>query len=118
MLVKNKINNCFIHLVDFKSSKEWYKRVFGFKVKSEEDDFLEFDLEGTTLILLPAQVKELNPLPYSVFFFETNDIDQTYQQLVDMEVDVDDIRDFPEGMKGCHFYDPEGNILLACTTPN
>ncbi|MGM7700573.1 VOC family protein [Pseudalkalibacillus sp. Hm43] len=115
MPVKSQINCCFIHLVDFEKSKEWYKKMFGFEVGAEGDDFLEFNLDGPPLILLKAQVDDITPLPYSVFFFETEDVEKTRQELLEKGAKVDPIEPFGESMRGCHFYDPEGNMLLACT---
>lgn len=114
-MVKNSIKMCFIHLVDFESSKEWYKNVFGFEVAVEGEDFLEFKMDGPPLVLLKAMVDEITPLPYSVFFFETEDVEKTRNELVEKDVKVDPIEPFGESMLGCHFYDPEGNKLLACT---
>ncbi|MFD2043575.1 VOC family protein [Ornithinibacillus salinisoli] len=116
MLVKNRIDCCFIHLVDFENSKEWYKNIFGFDVKVEGEGFLEFDLDGPPLILLQAQVEKITPLPYSVFFFETMDVEKTQQTLKEKGAKVGDIENFGGSMRGCHFYDPEGNMLLACTS--
>lgn len=118
MLIKNRINTCFIHLKDLKKAKEWYKTVFPFKVSSESDDFLMFKMEGTELILLQSHHKDITPLPYSVFFFETSDVNQVFQELTQKGVKTDGIEEFPEGMQGCHVYDPEGNMLLICTPPN
>ncbi|WLD95464.1 VOC family protein [Alkalihalobacillus sp. AL-G] len=114
--MKNKINMCFIHLVDFEHSKDWYKNVFDFEVEAEGDGFLEFKMEGTKLVLLKAMVDEIKPLPYSVYFFETTDVEKTQKELKQKGVKVDPIEPFGESMQGCHFYDPEGNKLLACTT--
>ncbi|NOU89024.1 hypothetical protein GC102_25230 [Paenibacillus sp. LMG 31460] len=62
MLIKNRINTCFIHLKDLKKAKEWYKTVFPFEVSSESDDFLMFKMEGTELILLQSHHKDITPL--------------------------------------------------------
>jgi hypothetical protein len=32
-------------------------------------------------------------------------------------VKTDGIQPFPDGMRGCHVFDPEGNMLLICTPP-
>jgi len=118
MKINNRINTCFIHLKDFKKTKEWYKMVFPFEVAAEGEDFLEFKMVGTGLILLQADHKDITPLPYSVFFFETSDVDQAFQELTQKGVKTDGIRPFPDGMRGCHVYDPEGNMLLICTPPS
>lgn len=117
MKITNRINTCFIHLKDLKNAKEWYKNVFPFEVAAENDDFLQFQMEGTGLLLLQSHHEEIVPLPYSVFFFETSDVDQVFQELTRKGVKTDGIEEFPEGMRGCHVYDPEGNKLLICSPP-
>ncbi|MBO9606650.1 MAG: VOC family protein [Paenibacillaceae bacterium] len=117
MKIRNKINTCFIHLKDLESAKKWYKATFPFEVAAEGVDFLEFKMEGTGLILLQSHHKEMNPLPYSVFFFETPDVEQVFQELTIKGVKTNGIEAFPDGMRGCHVYDPEGNMLLICTPP-
>lgn len=117
MQISNRINTCFIHLKDLKKGKEWYKMVFPFEVMAEGDDFLEFKMEGTGLILLQAEHENMTPLPYSVFFFETSDVEQVFRELTQKGVKTDGIRPFPDGMRGFHAFDPEGNMLLICTPP-
>jgi len=118
MKIKNRIDTCFIYLKDLKKAKAWYKMVFPFEVEAEGDDFLSLKMEGTGLLLLQTHHKEITPLPYSVFFFETSDIDQVFQELTQKGVKTDGIEAFPDGMRGCHVYDPEGNMLLICTSHN
>ncbi|GAA0342673.1 hypothetical protein GCM10008967_36400 [Bacillus carboniphilus] len=118
MKIKNRINTCFIHLKDLEKAKEWYKMVFPFEIESEkEGDYVSFKMEGTGLVLLQTHHKEITPLPYSVFFFETNDVDGVFQELQEKGVKTDPITSYGEGMRGCSVYDPEGNILLICTPP-
>lgn len=118
MKIKNRINTCFIHLKDLKKAKEWYKTVFPFEIDAEGDDFLSFKMEGTGLLLLKTDDEDIKPLPYSVFFFETSDVDQVFQELTQKGVKTDGIEGFPDGMRGCHVFDPEGNMLLICTPPS
>ncbi|MEI5908054.1 VOC family protein [Bacillus spongiae] len=115
-MLKSEINRCFIHLVNFEETKEWYKDVLNFEVGHQGEGVLEFVLNGPNLILLQAHVPTITPLPYSVFFFETTDVEKTHQQFKAKGVKVDEIENFGSSMKGFHFYDPEGNRLLACTT--
>lgn len=115
MKIKNRIETCFIHLKDLKKAKEWYKMVFPFEVEAEGESFLSFKMEGTGLMLLETHHEEITPLPYSVFFFETDNVDAVFKDLTDKGVKTDGIEPFPDGMRGCHVYDPEGNKLLICT---
>lgn len=117
MYIRNRINTCFIHLKDLKKGKEWYTTVFPFEIAAEGDDFLAFKMEGTSLILLQSHHEDITPLPYSVFFFETPDVDIAFQELTQKGVKTDGIQPFPDGMRGCHVFDPEGNMLLICTPP-
>lgn len=112
--MKNRIHTCFIHLVYYDRTKEWYKRVLPFDIQEEGEGYLKFDLEGTSLVLLQAQADSIRPLPYAPFFMETENIEKTSQELKAKGVKVDDIESFGESIHGCHFYDPEGNQLLAC----
>jgi predicted enzyme related to lactoylglutathione lyase len=113
--IKNRINTCFIHFKDLKKAKEWYKSVFPFEVDSEGDDYLSFKMEGTGLILLQAHNMDFQPLPYSVFFFETSDVDQAFHELTEKGVKTDGIKSYSDGMFGCNAFDLEGNMLLICT---
>ncbi|CDQ25124.1 VOC family protein [Halobacillus karajensis] len=101
--MKNQINSCFIHLVDFERTKDWYKEVLGFEVEAEGEGFLQFKLEGPPLILLQAKGKEITPLPYSPFFFETDDVKETQKELREKNVNVGEIEHFGSKMYGCHF---------------
>jgi predicted enzyme related to lactoylglutathione lyase len=115
MKIKNRISTCFIHFKDLKKAKDWYKAVFSFEVDSEGDDFLSFKMEGTGLVLLQAQNNDFLPLPYSVFFFETSDVDQVFLELTQKGVKTDGIKSFSDGMFGCNVYDLEDNMLLIWT---
>ncbi|RIX51439.1 VOC family protein [Paenibacillus nanensis] len=118
MTIKNRINTCFIHLQDLKKAKEWYTTVFPFEIEAEADgDFLLFKMEGTELMLLQSHHQSITPLPYSVFFFETDNVEETYRELTGKGIRADEIEPFPEGMRGFHVYDPEGNMLLICSRP-
>lgn len=75
-------------------------------------------MEGTELMLLQTHLESITPPPHSVFFFETSDVDQVFQDLTAKGVKTDGIEDFPAGMRGCHVYDPEGNKLLICSAPS
>ncbi|MBN8233959.1 VOC family protein [Halobacillus kuroshimensis] len=113
--MKHRIHTCFIHLVYFDRTKEWYKRVLPFDIQEEGDGYLTFDLEGTGLVLLQAQTDSIRPLPYAPFFLETENIEETYRELKAKGVKVDDVESFGGSIYGCHFYDPEGNQLLTCS---
>jgi predicted enzyme related to lactoylglutathione lyase len=117
MKIKNRISTCFIHFKDLKKAKAWYKAVFPFEVDSEGDDFLSFKMEGTGLVLLQARNMDFNPLPYSVFFFETSDVDQVFLELTQkgVEMETGGIQSYSDGMFGCNIIDLEGNMLLICT---
>lgn len=80
-------------------------------------DFLLFKMEGTELMLLQSHHQSITPLPYSVFFFETDNVDETYRELTGKGIRAGEIEPFPEGMRGFHVYDPEGNMLLICSRP-
>ena len=114
--MKNQVSSCFIHLVNFESTKEWYKNVLDFEVQAEGEGYVQFKVNGPSFILLQAQVKEITSLPYSPFLFETDDIELTQKKLIEKNVKVEEIENFGGQMFGCHFYDPEGNRLLVCTT--
>ncbi|QHW31719.1 VOC family protein [Paenibacillus rhizovicinus] len=118
MHIRNRINTCFIHLKDMERGKAWYKSVFPFEVEAEGEDFLSFRMEGTGLMLLRSHHETIMPLPHSVFFFETSDVEQVFEELTAKGVETDGIQPFPDGMRGCHVFDPEGNMLLICTPPN
>lgn len=117
MKIKNQIRTCFIHLEDFEKGKKWYKEILPFEVEAESDTYLSFKMEGTGLVLLKTHHVNITPLPYSVFFFETSDIEETFEELTQKGVKTDGIQSYPDGMRGCHIFDPEDNMLLICTPP-
>lgn len=67
-------------------------------------------MEGTELMLPRSHHETITPLSYSVFFFETSDVEQAFEELTAKGIRTD-------GMRGCHVFDPEGSMLLICTPP-
>jgi len=116
--IRSGIRTCYIHLKNLKETKAWYKAVFPFAVEAESDHFLTFRMDGMILCLLQTHHREITPLPYSVFRFETPDVRQAYQECVRKGVRADEPEHFPDGMRGFHIYDPEGNKFLIGEAPH
>lgn len=101
--MKNQVSSCFIHLVNFESTKEWYKDVLDFEVEAEGEGYVQFKMNGPSFILLQAQVKRSLLYLIRLSFFETDDVELTQKELIEKNVKVEEIENFGGQIYGCHF---------------
>jgi catechol 2,3-dioxygenase-like lactoylglutathione lyase family enzyme len=74
----------FVATVDAARAKEFYGRVLGLRLTSEDNFALVFDANGTTLRV--SVVRELVPAGYTVLGWLVPNIQQTVRELIDRSV--------------------------------
>ncbi|WP_413465437.1 VOC family protein [Oceanobacillus oncorhynchi] len=59
--------------------------------------------------------KEITPLPYPLFNFHTDNIDQAYQHIKKLQYEI--VSEIVEFVDFAYFNisDPDGNIIMICT---
>ena len=114
----------FVATLDPARAKEFYGRVLGLRLVSEDDFALVFDANGTTLRV--SVVRELVPAGYTVLGWLVPNIQQAVRELTERSVafqrfdglNQDDrgIWSAPSGAKVAWFRDPDGNTLSLTQT--
>lgn len=114
----------FIATLDPKRAKEFYGRVLGLRLASEDNFGMVFDANGTTLRV--SVVRELVPAGYTVLGWLVPNLQETVRELISRSVvfqrfeglEQDDlgIWSAPGGAKVAWFRDPDGNTLSVTQT--
>lgn len=109
----------FVATLDPARAKDFYGRVLGLRLTSEDNFALVFDANGTTLRV--SVVRELAPAGYTVLGWLVPDIRQTVRELTErsvvfqrfdgLEQDELGIWSAPGGARVAWFRDPDGNTL-------
>ena len=109
----------FVATLDPARAKDFYSRILGLPLKSEDNFALVFDANGTTLRV--SVVRELAPAPYTVLGWLVPNIEQTVRELTErsvvfqrfagLEQDELGVWSAPGGAKVAWFRDPDGNTL-------
>ena len=118
MLTDKKLK-AFVPTVKPNDAKLFYKDILGLKLLSEDQFALEFDANGTTLLVIIVQ--ELKPHPFTILGWNVDDIVSVIKQLNNkniyceryefLEQDNLGIWLTPNGSKVAWFKDPDGNVL-------
>ncbi len=109
----------FVATLDPARAKDFYGRVLGLRLTSEDHFALVFDANGTTLRV--SVVRELAPAGYTVLGWLVPDIRQAVRELTErsvvfqrfdgLEQDELGVWSAPGGAKVAWFRDPDGNTL-------
>jgi catechol 2,3-dioxygenase-like lactoylglutathione lyase family enzyme len=109
----------FVATLDPARAKDFYGRVLGLRLTSEDNFALVFDANGTTLRV--SVVRELAPAGYTVLGWLVPDIRQAVRELAErsvvfqrfdgLEQDELGVWSAPGGAKVAWFRDPDGNTL-------
>jgi catechol 2,3-dioxygenase-like lactoylglutathione lyase family enzyme len=109
----------FVATLDPARAKDFYGRVLGLRLTSEDTFALVFDANGTTLRV--SVVRELAPAGYTVLGWLVPDVRQAVRELTErsvvfqrfdgLEQDELGIWSAPGGAKVAWFRDPDGNTL-------
>jgi catechol 2,3-dioxygenase-like lactoylglutathione lyase family enzyme len=104
---------------DMDRMKAFYRQLFDFPVDSESETSLAFRA-GAVLLALRKRTREYDgsgvraelPGVQLAFLVSPDEVDQCYDQLVRMGVEIlDPPTDQPRGHRTVYFSDPEGNVL-------
>lgn len=119
--ILNKINTIFVPVRDLLRSVEWYTKLLGQEYVATDVSRPVHNLQinhhtGLTLDAGPEGTeKEFQPLPYPLFNFHTNDIDEAYEYISELNCNIaseivrfDDFSFFVVS-------DPDGNQIMICT---
>lgn len=114
----------FVATLDPARARDFYGRVLGLRLVSEDAFALVFDANGTMLRV--SVVREFVPAPYTVLGWLVPDIQQTVRELAQrsvvfqrfdgLEQDQSGIWSAPGGAKVAWFRDPDGNTLSVTQT--
>jgi catechol 2,3-dioxygenase-like lactoylglutathione lyase family enzyme len=109
----------FVATLDPARAKDFYGRVLGLRLTSEDTFALVYDANGTTLRV--SVVRELAPAGYTVLGWLVPDVRQAVRELTErsvvfqrfdgLEQDELGIWSAPGGAKVAWFRDPDGNTL-------
>jgi len=117
MLASNPIN-AFVRITDVKRAREFYEKVLGLKVVSDNPFMLVFRAKNG--LIMAQKAEKFTPLRGTVLGWEVQDINKEISALVKSGVvferyqgmDQDELRvwNSPDG-KVAWFKDPDGNVL-------
>ena len=114
-----KLSYVIVLCDDLDRMKAFYRKLFAFPVESEPANGLVFRA-GSVLLSLRLRTRDydgrgggdVSPGVQLAFLVSPAEVDQCYNQLVDMGVKIlDPPTDQPRGHRTVYFADPEGNIL-------
>ncbi|MFS0674834.1 VOC family protein [Ornithinibacillus sp. 179-J 7C1 HS] len=119
--IQNKVNTIFIHVTDLKRSVKWYSELLGqsYDLSTVSRPVYNIPVNqevGITLDAGPESVrKTIGELDYPLFNFHTEDIDQAYQYIRQLDYDVaSEITRF-EDFSFFTVRDPDRNVIMVCT---
>lgn len=120
--VKKSIGAVFVIVNNMPRAVEWYREILGLP-KDEEytrtadpevKTIYSISLGNTTLLLDSIHRDEIKPSENHLFFFDTDDIEATYEFMKSKNVDIVSPM---EGTNGPRFFvvkDSEGNRIMFC----
>ncbi|MFS0749397.1 VOC family protein [Oceanobacillus sp. 1P07AA] len=101
--IKNRTNTIFIHVSNLQRSVQWYSKLLGEEVDVSKvaDPVHNLKMDQNTGITLdagpPGMAKDIQPLPYPLFNFHTDDIYQAYDYLQELGFQIEsDIVEFDD----------------------
>lgn len=119
--IQNKVNTIFIHVRDLKRSVKWYSELIGqpYDLSTVARPVYNLPVNqevGITLDAGPENMKKgAGGLGYPLFNFHTEDIDQAYEFVTQLNYDIaseiirfDDLSFFT-------VRDPDENIIMICS---
>jgi catechol 2,3-dioxygenase-like lactoylglutathione lyase family enzyme len=109
----------FVSTVQPDKAREFYQKILGLKLLSEDSYGIEFDANGAHLRV--TFVEKLNPQPFTVLGWDAIDVASTVKSLTEkgitferysfIEQDDSCIWTAPGGTRVAWFKDPDGNLL-------
>ncbi|WP_433750324.1 VOC family protein [Falsibacillus pallidus] len=119
--ILNKMNTVFVHVSNLHESVRWYSRLLSLRIREQDIHPPVYNIEidshtGLTLDAGPKGMKKkLNPSPYPIFNFHTDDINRGYDYVKELGyLIVSEIVRFDD-FSYFQVVDPDGNIIMICT---
>jgi catechol 2,3-dioxygenase-like lactoylglutathione lyase family enzyme len=113
-----KLGYAIVFVGDMKRGVKFYKDILGIPVRFADEGWSEFEMQGFTLALHPAEKmpKNLDQAPITELCFETEDVRGARSQLIARGVKVSELHSVCEDPSGgvgvsASFRDPDGNHL-------
>ncbi|GAA0417089.1 hypothetical protein GCM10009133_26970 [Cocleimonas flava] len=109
-----KTSNTILYCEKWRECVEFYKTKLGLSITTENDWFVEFKLtESSRLSVANAEKTSIksNHGQGITITFEVDDIDETHQNLLDVELSPTAIKNHSWGAKVFYLFDPEGHRL-------
>ncbi|MGD7045897.1 VOC family protein [Jeotgalibacillus proteolyticus] len=119
--IDNKMNTVFVHVTDLIVSAEWYSKLLGEEINTEEVQLPVWNIKiqghtGLTLDAGRGGQKDIQPSPYPLFNFHTDDLEKALQ-FVREEMKVEEILEKTEFDDFSYFLikDPDRHCIMICT---
>ncbi|WEK56065.1 MAG: VOC family protein [Candidatus Cohnella colombiensis] len=110
-LIKEKLIGVMLYAKDLQRSSTWYCEMLGFKLADHNfDDFVELTIDGQYVMHLFKDI-DLTPITRPVFSFNTDNIEDAYQSLVNSGAEIYSIETYGDH-RSFSFKDCDGNILM------
>ncbi|MDG5472237.1 VOC family protein [Jeotgalibacillus sp. ET6] len=119
--IDNKMNTVFVHVSDLKTSAQWYAKLLGQEINTQEVQLPVWNMkiQGHTGLTLDAgkdSKKVVTPSPYPLFNFHTDNLEKALQFVME-EMKVEEIVEKTEISDFSYFLikDPDGHCIMICT---
>lgn len=119
--IQNKVNTIFIHVTDLAQSVKWYSDLLGqdYDLNTVQRPVYNLKVDQQVGITLDAgpegEVKKLGNQSYPLFNFHTDNIDEAYNFIKQLDYDVESEIVRFEDFSYFNLKDPDGNIIMICT---
>ena len=113
--IENRFGSVFIPVSDITRAIGWYCHLLGLPIQdiSQAGKVYSIPMQGEVGLILDGH-KEVTNSSQPLFFWWTEDIQETRQFLVENEIRiVQDVEDIGS-VKTITFKDPDGNLLMVC----
>ncbi|SEQ75333.1 VOC family protein [Piscibacillus halophilus] len=120
--VKNRIGAVFVIVNNMPRAVKWYRELLDLP---NDDEFVNntdphiktiypISLENTELLLDSMHREEIKPSENHLFFFDTDNIEETYQAMESKGVNILSPIEGDGGVKFFTIEDSEGNRIMFC----
>jgi catechol 2,3-dioxygenase-like lactoylglutathione lyase family enzyme len=119
--IQNRVHTIFIHVSNLERSVEWYCNLLGqdhdlSTVKRPVYNLQVNSQVGITLDAGPDDTsKHLGGLDHPLFNFHTDDIDEAYDYIKQLNYDIDSEIIRFEDLSFFTVRDPDQNVIMICT---